>query len=152
MKKHSDNATEGEGGKPNFFIVGAPKSATTSLHYYLGQHPDIFMSTEKEISYFFFNESKRNVKGLKEYMKHFEDVKNEKVIGESTPAYLSSENAMKEIKEFSPKAKILISLRDPVEMLKSLHNQYLYNGDEKIKDFEKAISLEDTNSNPKRHS
>jgi hypothetical protein len=37
---------------PNFFIAGAPKSGTTSLYYYLNQHPDVYMSPLKETSYF----------------------------------------------------------------------------------------------------
>src|SRR3981081_3608922 len=37
---------------PNFFIVGAPKAGTTSLYYYLGQHPDVYMSPVKEPNYF----------------------------------------------------------------------------------------------------
>jgi len=38
--------------KPNFLIAGAARAGTTSLHEYLGQHPDIFMSTFKEPNYF----------------------------------------------------------------------------------------------------
>jgi hypothetical protein len=37
---------------PNFFIVGAPKAGTTSLYYYLDQHPDIYMSSIKEPHFF----------------------------------------------------------------------------------------------------
>jgi hypothetical protein len=37
---------------PNFFIVGAPKAGTTSLYYYLDQHPQIYMSSIKEPCYF----------------------------------------------------------------------------------------------------
>jgi len=37
--------------KPNFFIVGAPKSGTTALNVYLSEHPDIFMA-RKELHYF----------------------------------------------------------------------------------------------------
>lgn len=37
---------------PNFFIVGAPKAGTTSLYYYLGQHPEVYMSPVKEPNYF----------------------------------------------------------------------------------------------------
>src|SRR3989304_3773838 len=38
--------------KPNLFIVGAPKAGTTALHYFLKQHPDIFMSQMKELRFF----------------------------------------------------------------------------------------------------
>jgi hypothetical protein len=38
--------------RPNFFIAGAPKAGTTSLYYYLDQHPQIYMSPIKEPCYF----------------------------------------------------------------------------------------------------
>ena len=37
---------------PNFFIVGAPRSGTTTLFFYLKQHLEIYMSANKE-PYFF---------------------------------------------------------------------------------------------------
>ena len=37
---------------PNFFIVGAPKAGSTSLYYYLDQHPQIYMSPIKEPCFF----------------------------------------------------------------------------------------------------
>ena len=37
---------------PNFFIVGVPKTGTTSLHKYLCQHPEIYMSPVKEPCFF----------------------------------------------------------------------------------------------------
>ena len=41
---------------PNFFVIGAAKSGTTSLHNYLAQHPKVFMSPVKEPNYFAFNQ------------------------------------------------------------------------------------------------
>ena len=37
---------------PNLFIVGAPKCGTTSLHYYLNQHPDVYLCEPKEPNYY----------------------------------------------------------------------------------------------------
>ena len=48
---------------PNFFILGAPKCGTTSLHNYLNQHPDIYMSYKKEPHYFCYNEINFNGPG-----------------------------------------------------------------------------------------
>jgi hypothetical protein len=45
---------------PNFFIVGAPKSGTTSLYAYLGQHPQIYMSPVEEPSYFAPDQCRKN--------------------------------------------------------------------------------------------
>ena len=45
-------SARGEGHLPNFFIIGAAKAGTTSLFYYLDQHPDVFMARDKELHYF----------------------------------------------------------------------------------------------------
>ena len=59
----------GESRLPNLIVIGAQKCGTTSLHYYLGVHPDIFMSREKELRYFVeeFNWGK----GIDWYRSHF---------------------------------------------------------------------------------
>ncbi len=129
--------------RPNLFIVGAGKSGTTSLHDYLGQHPEIFMSPEKEPMYF-FNLDLRYLGVLNkgDYLKLFQKANGEKVIGESSSMYLSSESAAKDIKAFAPDAKIIIMLRDPLEMMHSLHSQNIYNGDEDLLDFRTALETD----------
>jgi Sulfotransferase family len=52
MKYSSTRTPPTVSALPNFFIVGAPKAGTTSLYYYLGQHPDVYMSPVKEPNYF----------------------------------------------------------------------------------------------------
>ena len=116
--------------KPNCFIVGAAKSGTTSMRYYLEQHPEIFMTKQKETNYFVFKGQKVDFKGPgddryinkfsitdeREYINLFKDVKNEKIIGESSPAYMYYyDKAAENIKNFNPDAKIIIILRNPVE-------------------------------------
>ena len=88
--------------KPNFFLIGPPRSGTTALWSYLKQHPEIYMPTEhKELRY--FTKDLHSDRGtLNSYLYWFKDVKNEKCIGESTPFYLYSKTASKEIKTFSP--------------------------------------------------
>lgn len=77
-----------------------------------------------------------------EYLNKFQNAEEEKLIGETSVWYLFSKNAAWEIKEFSPGAKIIIMLREPVEMLHSLHSQHLYNANEDVKDFKKAVALD----------
>ena len=105
---------------PNFFIVGAPKAGTTSIYNYLKNIPGIYMSPVKEPNYF----SVKNIpddhpiipiRNKKKYLELFKGVKDEKIIGEASPTYLADTEAPKLIHEVSPDAKILISLRDPVE-------------------------------------
>ncbi len=115
--------------KPNLFIVGPQRSGTTSLHNYLGEHLEIFMSELKEPGFFSDFKSTQVVKTLKEYQKLFKDVKNERIIGESTPWYISSPNAPKKLYKFNPKAKIIIMVRDPNEGLLSLFKTLLLRGD-----------------------
>jgi len=105
---------------PNFFIVGAPKAGTSSLYAYLKEIPEIFMSAIKEPNYFsrdiFPDDHPINpIRDKKKYLKLFKNVKDEKIIGEASPTYLADSEAPKFIHDVSPNAKILISLREPVE-------------------------------------
>jgi len=113
---------------PNFFIVGAPKAGTTSLYAYLKDIPGIYMSPIKEPNYFsvgtHFKPSKKPIRDKKKYLRLFEKVKDEKIIGEASPSYLSDPEAPKLIHQIVPDARILISLRDPVERA---YSSYLTN-------------------------
>jgi len=104
---------------PNFFIVGAAKAGTTSLYAYLKNVPGIYMSPLKEPNYFavstHFKRDKKPIRDKKKYLSLFEKVKDEKIIGEASPSYLSDPEAPKLIHQTVPNARILISLRDPVE-------------------------------------
>ncbi len=106
---------------PNFFIVGAPRAGTTSLHAYLKEIPGIFMSYIKEPNYFSRQLITENhpllnpIRDKQKYLSLFDDVVEEKIIGEASPLYLSDLEAPKLIHEVSPNASILITLRDPIE-------------------------------------
>jgi len=129
--------------QPDFFIVGAPKCGTTAMDEYLKQHPEIFMSETKEL-HFFGKDLKFNCPRItrEQYLSHFSKAKMEKRIGEASVWYLHSKTAAREIREFCPSASIIIMLRNPVDMLYSLHSQLLYTGDEDIADFEAALNAE----------
>jgi hypothetical protein len=78
----------------------------------------------------------------KQYLKHFQNAGHAKVIGEATPDYLYSKEAARNIHQFNPAAKILIMIRDPVDLLYSLHSHQIYYGGEDIKDFKQALDIE----------
>lgn len=131
---------------PNFFIVGAAKSGTTSLYNYLRQHPQIYLPPIKEV-YFFatdidntkfrsnyakdvnINIDKWLESGMKtdifqayindweKYKSLFRFAKDKKAIGEMTNAYLYSTQSAKNILQKFPAAKIIMILRNPVERL-----------------------------------
>lgn len=133
--------------KPNLFIVGAPKCATSALYSYLSQHPDIFFSKIKEPNFFasdlYPRETKTEDKDLARYLSLFEKAQSEKYIGEASTWYLYSEEAASKIKKLAPSAKIIIMLRNPVDVTYSLHSQLVYGGIENITDFQEALNAEE---------
>ena len=141
--------------RPNFFIVGKPKSGTSALHAMLGQHPDIYMSAFKEPHHFardHIESSLRRGRGYRglpysdrdAYLSLFRGARHEKVVGESSTNYLYSRVAAREIAKFDPHAKILMFLREPVDFLHSFHSQLLRSGQENVGDFRTALELEET--------
>jgi len=110
---------------PNLFIAGAPRCGTSSLHSYLQGIPGIFMSRIKEPNYFsrvVIGDRHPMVKPIRNrdrYLRLFDGAGDAKVIGEATPFYLEDPEAPGLIHATVPEAKIIISLRDPVERLYS---------------------------------
>ena len=106
--------------KVNTFIVGAPKAGTTSLHFYLKQHPDVCMSEIKEPNYFtaqevvklYYNVTPVNSEDW--YHSIFLEP-TRKVVGEGSVSYLFYPEVAQKIYEYNPKARILIILRNPIE-------------------------------------
>jgi hypothetical protein len=131
---------------PNLLIVGAAKCGTTSLHNYLKQHPDIFMTEHKEPHFLINSEIgerrvHKAVTTLETYEKMFETEADYKYKGESSVMYLAfPEFSIKNIKKYlDPDVKIIIMLRNPIERAFAgyLHN-VRYNTSENLS-FEEAI-------------
>jgi hypothetical protein len=131
---------------PNLLIVGAAKCGTTSLHNYLKQHPDIFMSKQKE-PHFLINSDigedriHKAITVLEDYEDMFKTDSIYKYKGESSVMYLAfPEFSIKNIKKYlDPNVKIIIMLRNPVERAFAgyLHN-LRYNPSENLS-FEEAL-------------
>jgi len=107
---------------PNFFIVGAPKAGTTSLYEYLKNIPGIYMSRVKEPNYFSIKAMPdkkpfRPIRNKEKYLDLFKNATNEVILGEASTLYLSDPEASTLIRKACPTARILISLRDPIERL-----------------------------------
>ena len=116
----------------DFFIAGAPKCGTSSLAHYLSQHPHVCFSTPKEPGYFAVNhpESRLTVTE-KEYRKTFAcSSKHKQINGEGSTIYLYSGSAFKEIMAHNPKARVIVMLRNPVELAYSLFLQLRHTADE----------------------
>ena len=87
--------------------------------------------------------SPRFIRDEERYLSLFYGAESHKRAGEASVYYLCSKRAAKEIKEFSPSACIIIMLRNPADMIYSLHSQRLYSGHENISDFEAALEAEE---------
>jgi hypothetical protein len=132
-------------GRPNFFIVGAPKCGTTALYEYLRPHPNIYMSTLKE-PHFFAKDlgTYPAVKTLEHYARLFAESTDQHLgIGEASVYYLRSSVAIPNIRAFNPDARIIAMFRNPVDMVYSLHSQLLYWSEEVEQDFEAAWRLQE---------
>ena len=97
--------------KSNLFIVlGGHKCGTTSLFNYLGQHPEITMPKLKGEDIL-----KKPRMTIEQYYNQYENIENGKCFGEVSSAYLFSEKACKNIKQYFPEVKLIVNLRNPVE-------------------------------------
>ncbi len=128
--------------KPNFFLVGAAKSGTTSLSAWLESHPDLFLSPIKEPNYFSDNIDvskfrkgylksfdaedsieakpyvKRQIAFIRDeelYAQLFKPNNSMVLVGECSTSYLYSEVAADNIHAFNPESKIIVILRNPAE-------------------------------------
>lgn len=142
---------------PNFLITGAAKSGTSSLHFYLTQHPEIFMTPEKQTYFFAYENSEPVFHGpgdqlemqrhlitdVEDYKAKFAGVTNEKAIGEACSVYLYDENAPLSIKHHIPNVKQIIILRNPAERAYSSFMQMIRDGYETTSDFGQALQYEE---------
>ena len=113
---------------PNWIIVGAPKTATSSLFRWLIDHPEAAGSVEKETYYFvdpgthmFQEDSNFGRHGIAGYEALFAGCPaSAKVIAESTPGYMYSTTALRELPRLPTQPNFIFVLREPVAQLQSL--------------------------------
>jgi len=105
---------------PNFFIIGASKAGSTSLNYYLDQHPEIRMSDEKEPG--FFQNNELYSKGLQWYSSTFFSGPAYPAMGEATASYLYYTLSAERLKQLPRQnQRFIVMLREPV---KRTYSQY----------------------------
>ena len=137
--------------RPNFFILGAPKCGTTSFYFWLKTHPNVYLSPLKEPDFFNTDDRTYKVSSLAEYEALFKEATDaHRVVGEGSVWYLFSREAVPRILQYSPNARFLVLIRNPVEMAPSLHWQELYSGNEDVTDFWTAWQLQDKRAQGER--
>jgi hypothetical protein len=136
--------------RPNLFIIGAPKSGTTSLYEYLRGHPQVFMSPMKEPFYFspdvISGPKRRRLRfetDQEAYVDLFSGAKDQRWLGEASTGYMVSHVAASNVKSFAPEARVIAMVRNPVEVVHALHDERVSHGVEDIEDFGKALAAED---------
>ena len=130
--------------KPDFFIVGAPRSGTTSMKRALWEHPEIFLVAGAPNFFGTDLYQSGHIVDEEAYLSLFVRAKKEKRVGEKSVSYFMSMRAAAEIKEFQASASIIIMLRNPVDVLYSLHSYHVHTtGHEDILDFEAALEAEE---------
>lgn len=118
---------------PNLIIFGAAKAGTSSLHWFLEAHPDIFMSNPKELS--FFLPDRNWSRGIDWYSQHFSSLSAEQALirGESTPYYgrgWKCSGIPERIESVLPEAKFICIARSPIERMISEYHHRRSNGTE----------------------
>lgn len=131
---------------PNFLIIGAMKSGTTALYYYLEQHPEIYMSPVKEPNFFSSQEQENaadTVSHIDTYQHLFRGASDEKAVGEASHSYLYDPGAVTEIRRYVPEAKLIAILRNPVDRAYSHFLHMVRSGTEPLDDFAQALQAEE---------
>jgi hypothetical protein len=101
---------------PNFLIVGVPKAGTTSLYYWLKQHPEVFMSPIKEPHFFSQIGNEDHITKWEDYIKLFIGANDYKAVGEASTSYFHFyKKSIPLIKQYLGDIKILVILRNPIE-------------------------------------
>jgi uncharacterized protein with GYD domain len=137
--------TSGVVPRPNFVILGAPKCGTTALSEYLREHPRVFVSRPKEPHYFcddwdyYYAPGERT---QEHYLHLFDDATDDHLaIGEASVWYLYSTTAARNIAAFDPAMRVIVMVRNPVELVPSLHSQLRYMLDEDEPDPERLLEV-----------
>lgn len=129
--------------RPSFLIIGAPKCGTTAMYEYLRRHPDVFMPENKEPHYFADDiHQDTYIRCAHRYDALFAPAHDAAAIGEASVWYLYSRTAARRIRAELGPVRIIAMLRNPVDMLHSLHNQGLLAGTENIREFSAALAAE----------
>ena len=134
-------------------MIGAPKSGTTSLFYYLKQHPAIYLPVRKELHYFSYNHLVKRLNGpgdrdalvqlcssRNDYESHYRNAGAEKAIGEVSPSYLYYSDVAQTIRNTLGPVKIIVLLRNPVERAYSQYMHLVRDQREKLSFYESLLA------------
>lgn len=125
---------------PNLFIIGPPRTGTSSATKWIKQHPDVSGGRRKEPMFHASDlPSPTHITDRDEYLALWRGTESVPMRLDASPWNLFSKVAASSIAAMSPEAKLIVHLRDPVDLLASLHNHHVFVGMEPERDFETAV-------------
>jgi Sulfotransferase domain len=127
---------------PNFLIIGAARSGTTTLYSHLQGHPDVYLPPNKRPEPHFFLKSEEYARGLDHYQaRYFQNTGGRKAVGEASTSYLFGETVPARIRARLPDVKLIAILRNPIDRAFSSYWHTVKSGLETLP-FEEAIVQE----------
>lgn len=140
---------------PNFLIIGAAKSGTTSLFNYLGQHPQVY-TRAKEPGFFAYEGQsvrlagpedqtrfdQRVITDRQQYEALFADMMPGQVCGEASVAYMYVDGTAERIKQHVPNVRLIAILRNPVDRAFSSYWHLRRDGREPLVSFAEGLAAE----------
>jgi hypothetical protein len=150
---------------PNFILIGAYKSGTTSMYHYLRGHPEIYLTEIKEMNFWAYeqdqipqsiwgtpltnNTDQFAIRSMDKYCSLFDGVRNEKAIGDISPMYMMSATAPQNIHQHIPDVKLIAILRNPVDRAYSAYLMHRRSG---LENREPADFFEDLSDKREIHA
>lgn len=119
---------------PDFIGIGAQRCATSWLYECLSSHPQVFMS-EKELHFF----DSEYARGPNWYLSHFSPAAADQICGEFTPNYLECPRCIERLRELAPDAKLIVSLRNPIDRAFSAYRLFVTHNQIREQTFEEAL-------------
>lgn len=125
---------------PNLFIIGPPRTGTSSITKWIKQHPDVSGGRRKEPMFHASDlPSPTHITDRDKYLGLWRGTESVSMRLDASTWTLFSKVAASSIAAMSPKARLVVHLRDPVDLLMSLHNHHVFLGLEPERDFETAV-------------
>lgn len=137
-------------GGPNFFLVGAAKSGTTTLYHALREHDDIYLPAVKEPHLYAYLADPATIGDLypdevearRQYRELYRDVADERAVGDASTSSLLMRGAAQAIARDVPSARIIAILRHPVDRAYAHYRHFVAAGGEDVSDFAEAVRAE----------
>lgn len=132
---------------PSFFVVGAPRCGTTAMSRALAGNPRVSFSKPKETHFLLEDRSTMPIDDVRRlYLERFHPnlTRDCQAIGDGSVTYLYDPQAIRQAMDFDSRAKFIVAVRNPLDMLSSYHARMLFMLDEDEKDFARAWQLQDS--------